>query len=224
MPRNPAQRKASWGSGMPRDYYVVLGIKRTADPASIKQAYRRIAKRFHPDKSQSEETTDRFLEARAAYETLSDAEKRRNYDIAISGRKKARPPHPRRPAAGGPSPSGERLEVFFPGALREGNRLNAPDDPRIEVILSPREAARGGRFALSVELTAPCGHCGGYGRSVFFVCPACRGRGRVSFRHPFELIIPPGIPDGTTAAFSMAGAGLAGTRLHVLVRMAVPPF
>lgn len=214
----------SVGAAMPRDYYVVLGIKRTADPESIKQAYRRIAKRFHPDKSQSEETIDRFLEARAAYETLSDAERRRHYDAGLSGREASRRPHPEReparPAAHSPPPPDDFLEAFFPGIVQAGRWQNVPEDPRIEVVLSPREAARGGRFPLSVQLTAPCGHCDGSGRSAFFVCPVCRGRGRIAFRHPFDLVIPPGIHDGTTATLSMDTAGIAGTRLQVLVRVA----
>jgi molecular chaperone DnaJ len=212
---------------MPRDYYVVLGIKRTADPERIKQAYRRIAKRFHPDRSQSEETTDRFLEARTAYETLSDAEKRRDYDAALSGREASRPQRserrPARPAPGSAPPSDDLREAFFPGVCQEGHWDNIPEDPHIEMILSPREALRGGRFSLNVQLTAPCGHCGGRGQSVFFICPVCGGCGRIAFRDAFDLIIPPCIPDGTTATLSMAAAGFAGTRLHILIRVAASP-
>ena len=63
-----------------RDYYEVLGVPKTADEATIKKAYREIAKKNHPDINPSPEAAERFKEASEAYEVLSDAEKRQKYD------------------------------------------------------------------------------------------------------------------------------------------------
>ena len=63
-----------------RDYYDVLGVKRDATAAQVKSAYRRLVRKHHPDVDGSPEATEKFKEATAAYEVLSDAEKRKVYD------------------------------------------------------------------------------------------------------------------------------------------------
>jgi len=68
---------------MPRDYYIVLGINRTADLNRIKKACRTVAKKHHPGVSHSRESSERFREVREAWETLADESKRRRYDQAL---------------------------------------------------------------------------------------------------------------------------------------------
>ena len=64
-----------------RDYYEVLGVDKNADDATIKKAYRRLAKKYHPDANpDNEEAAAKFKEASEAYAVLSDAEKRKQYD------------------------------------------------------------------------------------------------------------------------------------------------
>src|SRR3990170_2208638 len=66
---------------MPRDYYEVLGVSRDADETEIKKAFRRLARELHPDVNDHDpEAEEKFKEAAAAYEVLSDAERRRTYD------------------------------------------------------------------------------------------------------------------------------------------------
>ena len=63
-----------------RNYYVVLGVSKNANLDKIKRAYRTVVKKHHPDVTHSQESKQRFLEIREAYETLSDDLKRRHYD------------------------------------------------------------------------------------------------------------------------------------------------
>src|SRR5512134_231151 len=66
---------------MPRDYYGILGVDRGADEATVKKAFRRLARELHPDvNAHDPEAEEKFKEAAEAYEVLSDAERRRTYD------------------------------------------------------------------------------------------------------------------------------------------------
>jgi len=64
-----------------RDYYEVLGLNRDADDESIKKAYRKLAMKYHPDRNPDDKSSEeKFKEAKEAYEVLSDAQKRANYE------------------------------------------------------------------------------------------------------------------------------------------------
>src|SRR5450432_4133064 len=64
-----------------KDFYDILGVAKTAPPAEIKTAYRKLARKFHPDVTKNDpKSTERFKEAQEAYEVLSDDAKRKNYD------------------------------------------------------------------------------------------------------------------------------------------------
>ena len=63
-----------------KDYYRILGVDRTADDKTIKSAYRKLARKYHPDVAKGKDAGNRFREVAEAYEVLSDPEKRRRYD------------------------------------------------------------------------------------------------------------------------------------------------
>lgn len=106
-----------------RDYYEVLGISPTANPREIRRAYRRKAFENHPDRNKSPGAEDRLKEINEAYEVLSDASKRAQYDLdrrrgpsrppprsgptgsARGGQSGASPPPPPPPPGGGPAPA-----------------------------------------------------------------------------------------------------------------------
>lgn len=98
------------------DYYRVLGVDPGADPRAIRSAYRRLARRFHPDLAKDHRAPRRFLLLREAYEVLSDPEARRRYDRALAER------DPRRPAGArtAPVPGGPAAEPVPP---RRGFRV-----------------------------------------------------------------------------------------------------
>ena len=89
-----------------RDYYEILGVSKTATPEELKKAYRKVAMKFHPDKNQGDKAAEeKFKEAAEAYEVLSNADKKAQYDrFGHAGM---------RGAASGGGPGGMRMEDIF---------------------------------------------------------------------------------------------------------------
>lgn len=101
------------------DYYTILGVERDADLHAIRSAFRRLARRYHPDLAKSKHAPKRFLVIREAYEVLSDPEKRREYDRLISTPVVASRPSPKRPTA----PSRRTPTPIEPSTPARGFRL-----------------------------------------------------------------------------------------------------
>jgi molecular chaperone DnaJ len=180
-----------------KDYYRVLGVGEKATAEEIKRAYRRLAKRYHPDANPSDKAAgERFKEVSEAYAVLSDADKRRQYDLlrkygafAPSG---ARGPRSG-PAPGAGAPRFEDLDLggfgglgdLFSSIFGEG-RKEAGREEAIEttVTIPFRVAILGGKVPLIVPVTEPCRACGGSGAergASIAVCQECKGSGQVSF-------------------------------------------
>ena len=135
---------------MGKNYYVTLGISRGANLNQIKKAYRRVAKKHHPDTAQSDDT-QRFREIREAYETLADADTRRQYDAKLQGQ-----PTPvgissitaefkrRRASLNEVKPFESFVDEFFkgfvPGYYQKEPYRSPRKDLYYEVILSPRRS------------------------------------------------------------------------------------
>lgn len=161
----------------PKDYYQILGVARDASSAAIKRAYRRLAKKYHPDIAR-DATVPELQQLQAAFETLADHERRRRYDETLG---RERDPlswsFVRSPAAG------DLRRPFRPGSLSG------------EILLSPDEAAAGGVMPLDVPVSATCQACDGTGGFVFD-CERCQGEGKISRRLPVPVRIPPAVRDG----------------------------
>lgn len=163
----------------PKDYYQLLGVPRDASPTAIRRAFQKLARRHAPDRSDGVSA-----ELQAAYETLSDAERRRRYDNELGGRDRKHQSSPlewsfaRRPAA---------------GDLR---RPLAPTSLTAEIVLRPEEAACGTVLSLDVPVSASCDACAGTGGSLFD-CERCGGEGRVVRRLPVPVHVPAGLREGS---------------------------
>ncbi|MDD5205173.1 MAG: DnaJ domain-containing protein [Desulfobacterales bacterium] len=213
---------------MSRNYYIVLGISRGADLEKIKRAYRTIAKSSHPDVSKSEETAQKFREARQAYEVLSDSEKRRQYDeeLAREGSRVRVERVPeivdRQRSAVSESMNANFTETdeFFDGFLAglfDRHRGRSGKDLYYEAVLSPAEAVRGGLFPIAVPVLESCPRCRGTGWLGDLFCPSCLGRGRVRAEREFSLSIPPHVRDGTEIVLSLEDIGLRKTSIYIVV-------
>jgi molecular chaperone DnaJ len=161
----------------PKDYYQLLGVPRDASPTAIRRAFQKLARRFAPDRAE-----DAYAELQAAYETLSDAERRRRYDDELGGRERPQAPldwsFARRPAV---------------GDLR---RPLAPTSLTAEIVLRPAEVAAGTVLSLDVPVTGACDACAGTGGSLFD-CDRCGGEVRVLRRLPVPVHVPAGLREGS---------------------------
>src|SRR5438105_3360851 len=172
------------------DYYKTLGVGKNASDEEIKKAYRRLARKYHPDRNSGDkQAEERFKEISQAHDVLSDAEKRKAYDRG-SGPFGFGAPGGFDPGAfaGG---FGDILSNLFGGGGgatvgtrgRGGTRARAPQrgrDLETEVTLTFDQAVNGAQVPLSVPTSQPCPTCNGTGAkpgTMPKLCPVCDGRG-----------------------------------------------
>ncbi len=169
---------------MAADYYAVLGVPRDATPEQIKKAYRRLARELHPDVNPSPEAVERFKQVTAAYEVLSDPQKREMFDLGAD---------PLGPGGAGGSPFGagfgglgDIMDAFFgtggPSARGPRPRVRPGADALIRVDLELAETAFGTTRDLTVDTAMVCRTCHGAGTAAGThpeTCATCRGSGEV---------------------------------------------
>jgi curved DNA-binding protein len=211
-----------------KDYYEVLRVSKTATADEIKKAYRKLARKYHPDVNPGDKSAEEtFKEINEAYEVLSDAEKRQRYDQLGPNWKAGADftPPPGWESAGiefgdlGDVLGGDRrsggFSDFFESLFgnRHGPRAGAGfqmrgQDVEAELALTLEEAHRGGTRSLSFQAAEPCPDCGGSGLKDGKTCPTCHGAGVIRRPKSFEVTIPPGVRDGSV--IRLAGQGEPG--------------
>ncbi len=227
---------------MARDYYEVLGVGRGADQKQVKQAYRKLARKLHPDVNPGDKNAEsRFKEVNAAFEVLSDAEKRKKYDrygerwqyadqIEEAERQaRAQGGRGRRftfDFSGGGAPQGD-FEFSDAGGLgdifdlfRGGGGRRARQQPRateVPVEITLEEAFNGTTRVFELTSQERCSTCGGSGEVAGAACHVCQGTGVVMRPHRIEAKIPAGVADGARVRIRPGGA-VGDVYLKVKVR------
>jgi molecular chaperone DnaJ len=167
-----------------RDFYDVLGVSKKASADEIKKAYRKLAREYHPDRNPGDSAAEeRFKEVQQAYDTLSDPEKRKQYDaggmFAGFGRGGT-------PFGGGGTGFASDLGDIFSTIFNRGGGGGGPQqavhgrDLETEISLSFDQAVEGAQVSVTVPKQATCNSCGGSGAApgtAPITCPRCGGRG-----------------------------------------------
>ncbi len=227
---------------MAKDYYKVLGVSRDAEAADIKKAYRRLARKHHPDVNPGNADAERrFKEIQEAYAVLSDADKRRQYDtygtvdeIPSSGFdpfrragqwQEAGPVHFSFSEAGIPDLGDLFGEVFSGRTTARRARPRAGSDQEMTVEIGFEEAVRGTTLTLPIQRRVRCDTCGGSGGEGPRGCPACHGAGVVIASERLRVKVPEGIDDGKRVRVAGKGAdgALGGPPGDLYVRIRVRP-
>jgi len=221
-----------------RDYYKILGVPKNADDKAIKTAYRRLARKHHPDVAKGKDSAARFQEISEAYEVLGDSEKRKRYDTLGPDWE-----HYAEAGTGARGPfegaevhfgrGGEGFSDFFRtifgdlGGRRSGGGFRDVDlgdlgdlgasfgtdkggDVEAGIEVSLEDAFRGVSRTISLELDEPCAACGGAGHVNRKPCAQCRGGGWSKGRRNLEVKIPPGVATGSRVRVGGEGQSGAG--------------
>src|SRR5258705_5343679 len=221
-----------------KDYYEVLGVSRSASADEIKKAYRKLARKFHPDLNPGDKTAEeRFKELQEAYDVLSDKENRKLYDqYGESWRAVKQGGGPPPPGWEGSRPGGARTggarnggvdfsdfdfggfrssgdfdifeEMFGRAGGGRSRRSSRGADVEAELELSLEEAHRGVRRTLQLQVAETCPTCNGTGLKDNKPCPTCGGSGQVLKTKTVEVNVPAGVREGSTVR--LAGLGGAG--------------
>ncbi|MDD5604261.1 MAG: J domain-containing protein [Eubacteriales bacterium] len=218
------------------DYYEVLGLKRDATKEEIKAAYRKAARKYHPDlhtKSEKAAAEEKFKKINEANEVLSDPQKREKYDrLGADWRngQQEQPPYNQPPYDNSfwqPDQAWSRSDtssfsdffesIFGSAGGRYRSASGSSDAPlnirgqdlESEIGLTLEEAYHGGKKTLQFSLRSRCTECGGTGAVNRKTCRSCGGTGYITSTRTLDVKIPAGVKDGNT--IRLRGQGGQGT-------------
>ena len=214
-----------------RDYYEVLGVDKNATDDELKKAYRKMAKKYHPDANpdNKEEAEAKFKEVNEAYETLSNPQKRRMYDQFGTADPQGFG------GAGGPfgggnytystsgfdgfgdfGDLGDIFSSFFGGGFggrqsaRKNNGPRKGADLNLSMDITFEEAFLGVEKEVVITRNETCEHCHGTGEVITEVCEICKGKGTIRKQPKIKVKIPAGIDDNQTVV--LRGEGEPGSK------------
>lgn len=233
---------------MQKDYYLILGIASDATLDDIKDAYRRLAKEFHPDYFGDNHSP--FIAIQEAYAVLSDPSKRQAHDLAVLNSKELRRPRYRETIRSGLRKNIEPLipEQEFPmdlgtASLAESfhsyrpsfdqlfdrifNNFCSTSQPKSErlenlnivIIITPEQAFHGGQIKVALPAERICPSCSGKGWIGAYECWHCNGEGKLSGEYPVMINYPSGISDDHMVRMPLDYYGIKNLYLTVHFRI-----
>lgn len=224
-----------------KNYYAVLGVPENAGEDEIRKAFRRLAKKHHPDVNPGDKNAEnRFKEANEAHEVLSDRKKREEYDALRSGMFAGGFRSGGGPFGRGGRPGFGRAEdpgVFFGSGgvsfedvlgdfLRKGGaggRTAPGGDVEIELYVDFLDMARGAEREVRYLRPRACPSCGGTGRSGRKACAACRGSGSQEVQEQVKVKVPAGAQDGSRIRVAGRGEETSGGSGDLVITMRMIP-
>ena len=183
-----------------RDYYDVLGVNKSASDAEIKSAFRKLAKKYHPDLNKEADAAEKFKEVQEAYDVLSDESKRKTYDqfghAAFDQGAAGENPYGNYGGYGGFSgfdtsgfgfddiDLGDILNAAFGGGFggrkKNSNKPQKGEDVLYRMKISFKDAVFGSKKDITLDLTEECETCDGKGGFKEKTCHVCNGTGKIS--------------------------------------------
>jgi DnaJ-class molecular chaperone len=238
---------------MAKDYYSALGVKKDASQKEIKAAFRRLARKHHPDVNPNDKAAeDRFKAINEAHDVLSDPDKRAKYNRYGDNWEQAEAFEKARAAHGNSAPGGysESFQFDINDLLRRqgggrtaggidfgdmlggvfGGRHRGPmrgQNVEYSTEITLEEAYHGTARVLHLQGQEPCPTCGGSGEIAGAVCHNCQGAGAIVASRRLEVKIPAGARDGTRVRIAGEGSpGMGGGPrgdVYVVVKVASHP-
>jgi curved DNA-binding protein len=223
-----------------KHYYSLLGLQSNATEEQIRHAYRKLARKYHPDLNPGNQSAEeKFKDIKEAYEVLSDHDARKRYDeLAEAARHAAefvRPPGPQASIRMHKTrPRKSAIAVFFehlfgpktgPAKRRTGEEGGPAHRNEAEMSISLEEAHAGARYQLTVNERTRCPSCKGKGKVLGSLCGLCRGAGVFQNPRVLDVSIPPGARDGSVIKFpGRGGVGHnSGRPDHIYIKLRVKP-
>jgi DnaJ-class molecular chaperone len=184
-----------------KNYYIILGISPATSVEGVRGAFRRLAKKFHPDKAGGERTAF-FQDITEAYEVLSDPEKRELYNQKLTDEKE------------------KKKTISIHRAPKQHEKRKGHFDSHtleMDAFLTVKEAFSGVTLNFRLSIPVQCLSCGGTVHDFFFNCIPCRGSGKITMEKSLEIDLPSRLKHGdkikTTIAWSEENY------LHLLIQV-----
>jgi DnaJ-class molecular chaperone len=210
-----------------KDYYKILGVSKEATSDEIKKAFRKLARKYHPDVNPGDKKAEeKFKEINEAYEVLSDADKRKKYDtLGPNWQEQFGPQFNRRAYTYRTSPldfdTGSGFSDFFEALFGRSNtggmgnsrnqdslRRRVGDNIEQPVEVALQEAYTGGARTFNIQSTEVCAACRGTGEIGARTCTTCGGQGTLTNTKRIQVKIPAGVDTGSK--IRVAGEGQPG--------------